>query len=79
MQSKGTVLDRDEMDRLIIMRMDLDKYETETIPMLHQRAALLRQALMEYGRHKSSCGRTQQPYESRCTCGFEAAVGNSKP
>jgi hypothetical protein len=34
------VLDGDEMDRLITMRMDLDKYETETIPNLHQRAAL---------------------------------------
>jgi hypothetical protein len=78
MQSRKMVLDRDEVDQLITLRMDLDKYETETIPNLHQRAALLGQALMEYGRHKSSCARSQQSSGTRCTCGFEAAVGNSR-
>jgi hypothetical protein len=77
MQSNKMLVGRDEMDRLILMRVDVDKYETETIPDLHQQAALLRQALREYGCHKPSCGMTQQSVAS-CTCGLEAAIENSR-
>jgi hypothetical protein len=75
MQSDKMVVGRDEIDRLIMMRMDLDKYEAETIPNLQQQSALLRQALLEYGCHKSSCGISQRS-SSRCTCGLAAAIGN---
>jgi hypothetical protein len=77
MQSNRVVVGRDEMDLLITTRMDVDRYETETIPNLHQQAALLRAALVEYGCHKASCGTAQQ-HDSRCTCGLEAAVGNTR-
>jgi hypothetical protein len=77
MQSNKMLVGRDEMDRLILMRVDLDKYETETIPDLHQQAVLLRQALREYGCHKPSCRLTQQSVAS-CTCGLEAAIENSR-
>lgn len=77
MQSNKMVVDRDDMDRLIMMRMDIDRYETETIPNLQQQSAQLRRALFEYGRHKPSCGTTQQP-GTRCTCGLAAAMENSR-
>ena len=77
MQSNKVVVGRDEMDRLITMRMDVDRYETETIPNLHQQAALLREALLEYGCHKSSCG-SAQPLRTRCTCGLQAAIENTR-
>ena len=31
------VVDRGEFDRLVLMRMDLDRYEAQLIPDLHQR------------------------------------------
>jgi hypothetical protein len=71
------VVSRDEMDRLILMRLDVDKYENQTIPNLQRQAALLRRALLEYGCHKASCGMTQQP-ETDCTCGLEAAMLDSR-
>jgi hypothetical protein len=75
MQSNKMAVARDEIDRLIMMRMDLDKYEAETIPNLQHQAALLHQALLEYGCHKSSCG-ISHGSATRCTCGLAAAIGN---
>jgi hypothetical protein len=36
MQPNKVVVGRDEMDRLIMMRMDVDRYETETIAVAQQ-------------------------------------------
>ena len=36
---------RDEVDRLVLMRMDLDRYEAQLIPDLQQRVADLTRAL----------------------------------
>ena len=76
MQSNKVVVGRDDMDRLIMMRMDVDRYETETIPNLQEQTVLLRQALLEYGCHKASCRKTHQS-EARCTCGLAAAIQQS--
>jgi hypothetical protein len=38
-------IDRDEMDRLVLMRMDVDRYEAELIPNLNARVQELEQAL----------------------------------
>jgi hypothetical protein len=77
MDSGRTLIDRDEMDRLIMMRMDVEKYENETIPALYQKVALVRQALLEYGCHKSFCPVTPQS-ETGCTCGLEAAIHDTR-
>ena len=76
-ESGKTVVGRDEMDRLIMMRLDVEKYENETIPGLHRQVALLRVALLEYGCHKSSCATTPQS-ETGCTCGLKAAIEGSR-
>jgi hypothetical protein len=76
-QFDKVVVGRDDMDRLIMMRMDVDRYETETIPNLQRQAALLRQALLEYGCHKASCRKTHQS-EDRCTCGLETAIQQTR-
>jgi hypothetical protein len=76
MQSNRMVVGRDEMDRLIMMRMDVDRYENETIPALLQRIESLRRALLRYGCHKSSCEMTPQS-DTGCTCGLEAAIEGS--
>ena len=39
------VVGRDEMDRLVLMRMDLDRYEAQLIPDLQQEVVALRHAL----------------------------------
>jgi hypothetical protein len=39
------VIDRAEMDRLLLMRMDLDRYEAQVIPDLQQEVLALRHAL----------------------------------
>jgi hypothetical protein len=39
------VIDRAEMDRLLLMRMDLDRYEAQLIPDLQQEVVALRHAL----------------------------------
>jgi hypothetical protein len=39
------VIDRAEMDRFLLMRMDLDRYEAQLIPDLQQEAIALRHAL----------------------------------
>jgi hypothetical protein len=39
------VVRRDEMDRLVLMRMDIDRYEAQLIPDLQQEALALRHAL----------------------------------
>ena len=36
MQANKVVVGRDEMDRLVMMRLDVDRYENETIPNLPQ-------------------------------------------
>ena len=77
MESGRTLVGPDEMDRLIMMRMDVERYENETIPGLHQKVALVRQALLEYGCHKSSCPVTPQS-ETGCTCGLEAAIHDTR-
>ena len=38
-------IDRDEMDRLVLMRMDVDRYEAQLIPDLTARVQDLTQAL----------------------------------
>jgi hypothetical protein len=60
------------MDRLIMMRMDVERYENETIPELHHQLALARQALLEYGCHKPFCAATQPKGELHI--GLEAAL-----
>jgi hypothetical protein len=39
------VIERDEMDRLVLMRMDLDRYEAQVIPDLQQERLALYHAL----------------------------------
>ena len=77
MQANKVVVGRDEMDRLIIMRLDVDRYENETIPNLQLHALALRKALLAYGCHKASCAKNLKP-ETECTCGLEAAIGDSR-
>lgn len=43
--SEKVVIDRGEMDRFVLMRMDLDRYEAQLIPDLHQEALAFRDAL----------------------------------
>jgi hypothetical protein len=43
--SDKVVIDRDELDRLVLMRTDLDRYEAQLIPDLQQEALALRHAL----------------------------------
>ena len=43
--SDKVVIERDEMDRLVLMRMDLDRYEAQLIPELQQEALALYHAL----------------------------------
>jgi hypothetical protein len=43
--TEKVVVDREEMDRLLLMRMDLDRYEAQLIPDLQQEALALRHAL----------------------------------
>lgn len=43
--SERVVVGRDEMDRLVMMRMDLDRYEAQLIPDLYQENLALRNAL----------------------------------
>ena len=38
-------IDRDEMDRLVLMRMDVDRYEAQLIPDLNARVQALKHAL----------------------------------
>ena len=77
MQANNVVVGRDEMDRLIIMRLDVDRYENETIPNLQLQALALRKALLAYGCHKASCEKNLRP-ETECTCGLEAAIGDAR-
>ena len=77
MQANKSVVGRDEMDRLVMMRLDVDRYENETIPKLQLQAVLLREALWAYGCHKASCA-TRLKSESECTCGLEAAIADSR-
>jgi hypothetical protein len=75
MESNRLVVGRDEMDRLVMMRLDVDRYENETIPKLQLQAALLREALRAYGCHTASCA-IELKSETECTCGLEAAIGD---
>lgn len=43
--SEKVVVGRDEMDRLVLMRMDLDRYEAQLIPDLYEEIHALRNAL----------------------------------
>ncbi len=43
--SGKVVVARDEMDRLVLMRMDLDRYEAQLIPDLYEENHALRNAL----------------------------------
>jgi hypothetical protein len=43
--SEKVVVGREEMDRLVLMRMDLDRYEAQLIPDLYQENLALRNAL----------------------------------
>lgn len=43
--SEKVVVDRDEMERLLLMRMDLDRYEAQLIPDLYKENLALRNAL----------------------------------
>jgi hypothetical protein len=77
MQADKVLVGRDEVDQLIMMRQDVDRYENETIPKLQLQAVLLRQALLAYGRHKASCAIALKS-ETGCTCGLEAAIEDSR-
>jgi hypothetical protein len=77
MQANKVVVGRDEMDRLIMMRQDVDRYENETIPNLQLQALVLHKALLTYGCHKASCAKNLRP-ETECTCGLEAAIGDAR-
>jgi hypothetical protein len=43
--SDRVVIERDKMDQLVLMRMDLDRYEAQLIPDLQQEALALYHAL----------------------------------
>jgi hypothetical protein len=43
--SDRVVIERDEMDRIVLMRMDLDRYEAQLIPDLQQETLALHHAL----------------------------------
>lgn len=43
--SEKVVVDRSEMDRLVLMRVDLDRYEAQLIPDLRQEVLALRHTL----------------------------------
>jgi hypothetical protein len=43
--SEKVVVSREEMDRLVLMRVDLDRYEAQLIPDLYQENLALRTAL----------------------------------
>jgi hypothetical protein len=43
--TERVVIDRAEMDRFLLMRMELDRYEAQLIPDLQQEAVALRHAL----------------------------------
>jgi len=43
--SDKVVIERDEMDRLVLMQMDLDRYEAQLIPDLQQETLALHHAL----------------------------------
>jgi hypothetical protein len=43
--SEKVIVGRDEMDRLVLMRMDLDRYEAQLIPDLYKENLALRNAL----------------------------------
>lgn len=43
--SEKVVIDRDELDRLVLMRMDLNRYEAQLIPDLQQEVDALRHTL----------------------------------
>jgi hypothetical protein len=43
--SEKVVVDRSEMDRLVLMRVDLDRYEAQLIPDLQQEVLALRHSL----------------------------------
>lgn len=43
--SEKVVIDRDELDRLVLIRMDLDRYEAQLIPDLQQEVDALRHTL----------------------------------
>jgi len=43
--SEKVIVRRDEMDRLVLMRMDLDRYEAQLIPDLYKENLALRNAL----------------------------------
>jgi hypothetical protein len=77
MQANKVVVGRDEMDLLVMMRLDVDRYENETIPKLQLQAVLLREALRAYGCHKASCA-TRLKSETECTCGLEVAIADSR-
>jgi hypothetical protein len=40
--SEKVVINRDELDRLVLMRMDLDRYEAQLMPDLQQKVEALR-------------------------------------
>ena len=77
MQANKVVVGSDEMDRLIMMRLDVDRYENETIPNLQLQAMVLRKALLAYGCHRASCAKNLEP-ETECTCGLEAAIRDAR-
>ena len=76
MESNKMIVGREEMDRLVMMRLDVDRYENETIPKLQLRAVLLHEALLAYGCHRPSCA-IELKSATQCTCGLEAAIGDS--
>lgn len=43
--SERVVMGREDVDRLVLMRLDLDRYEAQLIPDLQQEALALRNAL----------------------------------
>ena len=43
--SEKVIVSRDEMDRLVLMRMDLDRYEAQLIPDLYKENLAVRNAL----------------------------------
>jgi hypothetical protein len=77
MESNKVAVGRDEMDRLVTMRLDVDRYENETIPNLQLQAVLLREALLMYGCHKPSCAKELKS-ASECTCGLEVAIRDGR-
>jgi hypothetical protein len=69
--SDKVVIERDEMDRLVLMRLDLDRYETQLIPDLRQETLALHHALR---RLVAAVREAEHPLELEATTSHRGAL-----